>query len=118
MVPQKPVVDWLEVQGAHVLFLAGELDEEACAGVQAMASGLLSSGGLVVLELSGVVSLYALGISALLDLQRQAHKGGGRLICCGARPFLRELLRISRLDQRLDLQFDLDSALEIVREAS
>lgn len=109
----------LEVEGATVLFLAGDLDAHTCVHVHEKVSGLIDNGTrLLVLDLTGVQRIYAAGMSVLLELQRVAQKAGGRLICCGARPFIREILRITSLDRALHLQMDLDCALDVLIAAS
>jgi anti-sigma B factor antagonist len=109
----------LEVEGTTVVFLAGELDEASCGDLFDRIGGLVAAGRrTLVLDLSGVRQIYAAGLSLLLELQRAAAGAGGRLVCCGARPFIREILRISMLDQALHLQMDLDGALDIMAAAS
>lgn len=113
------MIEALEVEGATVLFLTGELDELSCTHVRELVAGLIADGRhVLVLDLSGVQRIYAAGMSLLLDLQRAAATAGGKLICCGARPFIREILRITMLDRRLHLQMDLDSALDLLSAAS
>lgn len=109
----------LEVEGATILFLAGDLDAATCVHVHEKVSGMIGEGRRrLVLDLSGVQRIYAAGLSVLLELQRTAHMSGGRLICCGARPFIREILRITSFDRVLHLQMDLDCALDALTAAS
>lgn len=107
------------VEGAAVLYLSGDMDAPACEHVLEIAAGLVADGHRsLVVDLSGVERIFTAGIFVLLDLQRVAIKRGQRLVCCGARPFVRELLRMTMLDGALDLKGDLESALEIPCEAS
>ena len=109
----------LEVEGATVLFLVGDLDAVTCVYVHEKVSGMIAEGRRVlVLDLTGVQRIYAAGMSVLLELQRAVQTAGGRLICCGARPFIREILRITSLDRALHLQMDLDCALDVLTTAS
>jgi len=109
----------LEVEGATVLFLAGDLDAVTCVHVHEKVSGLIDDGRrTLVIDLTGVQRIYAAGMAVLLDLQRVAQKAGGRLICCGARPFIREILRITAVDRALHLQMDLDCALDLLTSVS
>jgi anti-sigma B factor antagonist len=113
------VIEALDVAGTTILFLAGDLDASSCTEVREMAERTMDGGRLfLVLDLSGVERMYTAGMSVLLDLQRTADSRGGRLICCGGRPFVRELLRITMIDRALELQTDLDSALDLARAAS
>ncbi|HYG57676.1 MAG TPA: STAS domain-containing protein [Symbiobacteriaceae bacterium] len=113
------MIEALEVEGATVLFLAGELDTVSCVTVRELVAGLMADGRrLLVLDLSGLQRVYAAGLSLLLDLHRVASQYGARLICCGARPFVREVLRITMLDRAIDLQLDLDGALDLLSAAS
>jgi anti-anti-sigma factor len=113
------MIEALEVEGATVLFLRGDLDNSSCTHVRELVAGLIADGRRsLVLDLSGVRRLYAAGMSLLLELQRFAVMSGGRLICCGARPFIREIFRIVMLDRALHLQADLDCALDALAAAS
>lgn len=113
------VFDALEVEGATVLFLTGELDAASSASVRERVASLLDAGRrMLVLDLSGVKQLYTAGMLVLLESHRVAARRGGRLVCCGARPFIREILRITMLDEPLGLQMDVDSALDLLRAAS
>jgi anti-sigma B factor antagonist len=113
------VFQTLQVEGATVLFLTGDLDADMCVHVQERVLSLINDGcRVLVMELSGVQRIYAAGMSVLLELQRTAQTVGGRLICCGARPFIREILRITSMDRTLQHQMDLDCALDVLTAAS
>jgi anti-sigma B factor antagonist len=113
------VIEALELQGATILFLAGDLDASASVELREIVAAIIEDGRLfLVLDISGVERMYAAGMSALLELQRIAEQRGGRLVCCGGRPFVRELLRITMIDRALDLQTDLDSALDLASTVS
>lgn len=113
------MIEASEVHGATVLFLRGELDAASSLHVRDLVGTLVTEGRtLLVLELSGVERMYTVGMTALLELHREVERSGGRLVCCRARPFIREILRITMLDRFLDLQSDLESALERIGLAS
>lgn len=113
------VFDALELDGAMVLFLAGELEGSRSGHVREIVADLIAGGRRsLVLDLSGIERMYAAGISLLLDLQQQAAALGASLVCCGARPFIREILRITMADRSLRLQTDVDGALDVLRAAS
>jgi anti-anti-sigma factor len=109
----------LEVGGVTVLFLTGDLDGDSCAQVKEVVSGLIAAGRrMLVLDLTRVERVYTTGLFMLLDMKRAATREGGRLVCCGARPFVREIMRITMLDRVLDLHMDLDGALDQLSRAS
>jgi anti-anti-sigma factor len=112
------VIEALDLQGATILFLAGDLDASASSELREMVTAIIADGRLfLVLDISGVERMYTAGMSALVDLQRLAGLKGGRLVCCGGRPFVRELLRSTMIDRTLDLQTDLDTALDLASSA-
>ncbi|HEY3365185.1 MAG TPA: STAS domain-containing protein [Symbiobacteriaceae bacterium] len=112
------VIQALEFDEAAVLFLSGDLDDVRSARVREMVHALISQGRhAVVLDLSGVERVYVSGLAALLDMKRMAACTGGRLFCCGARPFIRELLRLTAREEDLHLMADLESALDAAASA-
>jgi anti-sigma B factor antagonist len=46
----------------------------------------------VIVDLSHLAFLNSVGIRALLGAAKQAAANGGRLVLCGARPMVREVL--------------------------
>jgi len=99
-----------------VLRLDGDLDAPSSPVVRATVNRLLGEAERpLVLDLSGVGRVYTAGILALADLQRTAAGQGREMVFCGARPFVRELLRITNTDRLLNLCFDLESALSVAR---
>lgn len=107
------------IDGLSILSLVGEMDDLGSAELGELALGLVRNGPeCLVLDMTGVDRVYAAGLAVLLHLQREALVRGTRLICCGVRPYIRELLRITMLDRALEVHPDLESALERSREAS
>ncbi|MGE5673102.1 MAG: STAS domain-containing protein [Mycobacterium leprae] len=107
------VIQALELSGSMVLLLGGDLDAVTVQELRETVLDLLDVGWRrVVLDLSGLDRIYTAGILALVELQAYMGSQDARLLCCGARPFVRELLRIS-LDRPLDLLPDLETALEL-----
>lgn len=112
-------IEALELQGATILFVTGDLDAPASRELRELVAAVIEDGRLfLVLDISGVERMYAAGMSALVELQSMVAVKGGRLVCCGGRPFVRELLRITMIDRTLDLEPDLDSALDLAVTAS
>lgn len=113
------VIDASLVDGLPVLQLVGDLDAASSALVRETAAPLLmEERRALVLDMSGVERVYTAGILVLADLQKAMALQGGRLVCCGARPFIRELLRITMVDRTLDLHPDLETVLELNAQAS
>ena len=101
-----PPCRWLEVEevGAVtvVRLLARRiLTEEAVEAVGAELAGLLRGPGCakVVLHFGEVESMTTLMVGRLILLHRQVEAAGGRLVLCGAEPFLEELFALLRLPQ-------------------
>lgn len=112
------LIQALTFDEATVLFLSGDLDAVRSIRVRDTVQDLMKEGcPSVVLDLSGVERVYVSGVSALLDLKRAAARTGGQLICCGARPFIREMLRLTAREEDLHLLTDLESALDAAASA-
>lgn len=113
------VIEPLAIEGATILFLTGDLDGPAAAEVKRTAASLFATGShTLVLDLSGVGRVYTAGLVALADLQRGAAHANRALSFCGARPFVRELLRVTMLDRSLNMHLDLNSALDLAVTAA
>lgn len=113
------VIEALQLEDATILFLTGDLDATSSVQVREIVMALIEDlRRFFVLDLSGVERLYTVGMSVLLDLQRCAEQRGGRLVCCGGKPFIREMIRITMIDRTLDLQTDLDTALDVATAVS
>jgi anti-anti-sigma factor len=111
------VIQAHDVEGTLVLSLAGDLDALSSGSLDQMASLLLEEGRRsLVIDLAQVERVYTAGVSVLLKLQRSANLRGARLICCGARPFVREMMRIALWDRDLEVQSDVTAALALSRQ--
>jgi anti-anti-sigma factor len=113
-------IEALEVEGVTILYLAGELDANSGRLVpMTLAALFVRKHQRIVLELTAVIHMYAEGISLLAEWQRLCAKSGVQLLFCGARPFIRELLHLTREDHQLNMHVDLDSVLDaLARQAS
>lgn len=112
-------VETSEIDGIPVLYLIGAADAVACRDLRERILNLADQGHeAVVLELSGLDRLYTSGLMILLDAQAEASKGKLRTIWCGARPFVRELIRLTTVDRCPVLESDLESALDLTRAVS
>jgi anti-anti-sigma factor len=109
------VIQSYEVEGTLVLSLAGDLDALSAGSLDLMVTDLLGQGRRsLVVDLAQIERVYTAGISVLLRLQRAAAGRGARLICCSARPFVREMMRITLWD--LEVQSDLTAAVALSRQ--
>lgn len=109
------VIQAHEVEGTLVLSLAGDLDALSAGSLEVMVGELLGQGRRsLVVDLAQIERVYTAGISALLRLQRVATDRSARMICCSARPFVREMMRIALWD--LDVQSDLTAAVALSRQ--
>lgn len=107
------VIEPMAIEGATILFLTGDLDGPAAAHVAQTAARHFAEGcQTLVLDLSGVDRVYTAGLVSLTHLQESAARAGRELSFCGARPFVREILRLTMLDRGLNLHLDLNSALD------
>lgn len=109
------VIEAHEVEGTLVLSLSGDLDALSAGSLDLMVTDLLGQGRRsLVVDLAQIERVYTAGISVLLRLQRAAAGRGARLICCSARPFVREMMRIALWD--LEVQSDLTAAVALSRQ--
>ncbi len=69
---------------------------------------LIEEGGhtLLLLDLSGVQYLSGTALGHLASLHRKLEPRRGRILLCGLDPFLRDMLRITRLDRVFDIYSD------------
>lgn len=111
-------VETSQIDGIPILRLIGSADAVVCRHVRDMVRVMADDGHqVVVLELSGLDRLYTSGLMILLDVQAEASKGQLRIIWCGARPFVRELIRLTTVERCPVLETDLESALDLSRVA-
>jgi anti-anti-sigma factor len=64
----------------------------------------------VVLQMDRSEAFDSAGLTALLDLQDLVRQHGGELCLSGLTPLGREVLRLTRLDQRLEMFDTLETA--------
>lgn len=79
-----------------VVSLAGELDIATVDDFRGCAAPLVARGfGRLLLDMSDVDFLDSTGLSAMLELQRQAAEAGGQVILRRPSPFVRRVLDLS-----------------------
>jgi anti-anti-sigma factor len=96
-----------------VLTLAGEIDRDSSKDLREAADQAVRRGRRhLILDLTKVTFCDSSGLSLFIDLHRQAGAGGGWLRLAGARPELRSMLRVTRLDQLFALYDTVEAATE------
>ena len=105
-----------EEEGVAVAELEGTLDAATSPQMREALLGIISGAQRVVVDLSRVERVFSSGLSLLLAVHRAAETARAPLVFCGARPFLREILRITMLDRIFRTAVDVDQAVEVLRE--
>jgi anti-anti-sigma factor len=99
-----------ERQGAVHVELAGELDIATAAQLDDEMQRLEAEGRqLVVLDLRPLEFMDSSGLRALLSADSRARELGRRLVIVRGDDRVQRVLRITRLDERLELVDDADS---------
>lgn len=104
------------IEGIAVLELSGTLDAATVPQVREALLAAVGASERVVVDLSRVERVFSSGLSLLLTVHRAAEQAQSTLVFCGARPFLREILRITMLDRVFRTAVDMDQAVEQLRE--
>ena len=92
------------------------MDETVCAQLRtALDDDAASTNGPVVVDLSDVKILPSLAIGVLLEARKKLAETGRRLIIAGAQPMVRDVLRLTRVDQILELCDTIDAAVQECR---
>jgi anti-sigma B factor antagonist len=93
--------------GAHVA-LSGELDIATAPKLEEEVRRLESQGrGLVVIDLRGLEFMDSSGLRALLAADTRARERGARLVIVRGDERIQRVLRITRLDERLEIVDDI-----------
>jgi anti-anti-sigma factor len=96
--------------GAHVV-LRGELDIATAPQLDEEVARLEGEGrGLIVIDLRGLEFMDSSGLRALLAADTRARNRGARLVIVRGDDRIQRVLRITRLDERLEIVDD-DEAL-------
>lgn len=77
----------------------------------ALAASLVKKHRLVV-DMAQVTMLASMGLGALVNLHKLCAEQGGRLAVCNLHPEIRQVLKITRLDQVLKIVTDRESAIK------
>ena len=68
----------------------------------------------VVMDLKDVTLLASMGLGTLVSIHKTCAGEGGRLVVCGVKDDILQLLRITHLERILKIAPDRDGALKIV----
>jgi anti-anti-sigma factor len=110
------VVDIVPTPAATLVAILGEVDLATVAQFRERLD--LVADRDVVMEMSGVALLSAVGLRALLDLQdRLAAVGAGLVLAAPARP-VRRVLTVTRLDARLPMAPTVEDALIVLESVA
>jgi anti-anti-sigma factor len=91
--------------------LAGRVDATTAAAVRDVLHGALLDGtGELVVDMSGVEALDAVGLGVLMGTHRRAIAAGRSLVLAGCQPRIARLLRAIRLHRVLQMSGDAAAA--------
>ncbi len=89
----------------QVLTLHGRLDGAGAAAARdALHEAVTTGSGSLVVDLSGVELVDAVGIGVLLGTHRRARLGGRQLVLRGAAPRVGRILVLTRLDRIIPVE--------------
>jgi len=89
---------------------------DEAAALSRLVGEILQQSNKVVLDLSGVSSMDGAGIGELALLETWAREKNAELKCAGANDLVLALLRLTNLDEVLEVHPSVDAALESLRE--
>lgn len=96
--------DAVEADGEVILRVAGEIDMLSAPNFAAAAIGLGGNGKRVVFDLAGVTFMDSAGLSVLAGTMRRLDRIGGSLSLRNVPRQVRQILKISALDQRITIE--------------
>jgi len=113
MSTQSPSFDvrTLQVEGAHVVSPAGELDLYSVAGVEAALAARPGGCAVVVLDLRGVSFFDTSGIRLVLETMQDLGSRGVRFAIVRGGPDVQRLFALARMEDRLPFFDALEEAL-------
>jgi anti-sigma B factor antagonist len=105
-------------RGCTVMQVRGELDMETAPQLRAGLQRLVDAGDRrVVVDLAEVAFMDSSGLGALVTVFRSLSEAGGRLSLAAVQPGVRSVLRITSVDQVVDI-FDTTEAAEAAMAAT
>ena len=110
-VEQKGTVAVVKVSGVVDLSKSPALRERMLALVREGCKGL-------VIDMSGVKYLDSSGMATLVDMLNRLEDKGGNMVVTGLPKEMRQMFRITHLDQRFDFAEDAGIAIEKMKKAT
>jgi anti-sigma B factor antagonist len=99
-----------EREGAAVVELTGELDIATAPKLEDEVRRLEAQGGkLIAIDLRGLEFMDSSGLRALLAADTRARERGARLVLVRGDDRIQRVLRITRLDERLEIVDDVEA---------
>jgi anti-sigma B factor antagonist len=99
-----------ERNGGAQIALKGELDIATAPKLEEEVRRLEAEGrGLIVIDLRGLDFMDSSGLRALLAADTRARERGARLVIVRGHDRIQRVLRITRLDERLEIVDDADA---------
>lgn len=99
--------------GVRCIALTGRLDAPGADRIDiSFTAAAVSSGGAVLVDLSGVSFIASMGIRLLIASARGLHAKGGQMVLFGAQPMVHTVLDQAALDQIIPLAATQQEALE------
>jgi anti-anti-sigma factor len=102
--------DTLESDGEIVLSLFGQIDMLSAPNFAAAAIGVGGSDARVVFDMAGVTFMDSAGLSVVAGTMRRLERSGGSLCLRDVSRQVRQILRISGLDQLVTIEESLGTA--------
>jgi anti-sigma B factor antagonist len=95
-----------------VAALGGALSEPYAGAIREQLRAVVLGGQrFVLVDLTAVSDIDSRGLGAIISLVKLARERAGEVRCCGAQPFVAEVLSLTRLDRILDCYADQAAAL-------
>lgn len=68
----------------------------------------------IVLDLKDVTVLASMGLGTLVSMHKACASGGGRLVVCGLKEDILQLMKITHLERILKIAGDREAALKVI----